>query len=545
MNSLTGRSAKRVLVSAILLITPWTVSAQDSSQPVPSPNPPHEPADLSAVIKSLEQVQAEVKSLHAEMKDLRAQQQSSELRAQELEKQLSVAKVQLAALGAPAPSERNLQADNLSGPAATGASPGTPGTATSSESTSIVDRVSKLEENQQMTDAKLADHNQTKVESGSKYRVRLSGLVLFNLFGNQGTVENIDFPQIATSQNFLYNDHSIGGSLRQSQFELQAFGPTIAGARTSADIQFDFAGGFPLQQNGTTFGIMRLRTGTVRFDWENTSFIGGQDTLFISPLTATTLATIATPALSYSGNLWAWTPQIRLEHSFKVSDSTTVKVQGGLLDPWSGDLPASEYFRTPTWGENSGVPATAARIAVTRQLGSQNVVFGVGGYYSRQDWGFDRSIDSWVGTLDLTIPFGSRIEFTGQFFRGSALGGIGGGIGQSVLWNGSLADPTVRLHALDAVGGWAQLKFRATPKWQFNGAFGQDNPFAGELRQYNGNPIYNDGSYSKNQTFLGNFIYQPRSDLMLSFEYRRIWTYRLDLGPNTANVLNLGLGYKF
>ena len=48
-----------------------------------------------------------------------------------------------------------------------------------------------------MMEGKINDQYQTKVESGSKYRLRLSGLVLLNLFENRGTVDNLDFPELA------------------------------------------------------------------------------------------------------------------------------------------------------------------------------------------------------------------------------------------------------------------------------------------------------------------------------------------------------------
>src|SRR6202040_24309 len=135
------------------------------------------------------------------------------------------------------------------------------------------ERISKIEEYQQVNDARAAEQSQTKVESSSKYRVRLSGIVLFNTYVNRGTVDNEDFPQIATAPGLLSSDGSFGASLRQSQIGLQGFGPTVAGARTSAELHLDFAGGFPDVANGVSFGIVRLRTGTIRFDWEKASVI--------------------------------------------------------------------------------------------------------------------------------------------------------------------------------------------------------------------------------------------------------------------------------
>ena len=39
------------------------------------------------------------------------------------------------------------------------------------------------------------------------------------------------------------------------------------------------------------------------------------------------------------------------------------------------------------------------------------------------------------------MPLGKMVEFSGMFFRGSALGGLGGAIGQDVLFSGSLVSP--------------------------------------------------------------------------------------------------------
>jgi hypothetical protein len=513
-----------VLVLALLFAWPVADYAQEPANSSAASQTSAQTADLGQVLTELQKLHNELSELHAEVDQLRAQQRSSELESAELKKELIAAKAKEAT------------------PDVSTASPISSGP----ENSETADRIARLEENQQMADQKLAVHDQTKVESGSKYRLRLSGILLFNLFGNLGTVDNIDFPQRAEPQQFLFNDHSFGGSVRQSQIDLQAFGPDIGGARTSADLQFDFAGGFPVVPNGASFGIMRLRTGTVRFDWANTSVIGGQDTLFFAPLAPTSIATLATPPLSYSGNLWSWTPQVRIEHTVTLSDSSRLKLQGGILDPWSGDFPATEYTRSPTWGENSGLPAIAARAAWTQKIGPNEFTLGAGGYYSRQDWGFQRSVDSWASLLDVTMPLGNRFEFTGQFYRGRALGGLAGGIGQSVLWNGSLGDPSVAVHGLDTIGGWAQFKYKATSKLQFNSAFGLDNPFAYQLRNFGSNLSAFYGEIdSKNRSGFVNFIYHPRSDLLFSFEYRRLWTFQLDQSSHNANQLNLSMGYIF
>jgi len=184
-------------------------------------------------------------------------------------------------------------------------------------------------------------------------------------------------------------------------------------------------------------------------------------------------------------------------------------------------------------------------VAWTRNINEEKLTLGAGGYYARQEWGYGRGVDSWAGTLDASVPLGKWLEFSGEFFRGRSIGGLGGGIGQSGLWSGPLFDPATEVYGLDAIGGWAQLKYKATAKLQFNGAFGQDNPYAGEMRANGGNTNYYPVPLSKNQSGLVNFIYQPRSDIVFSLEYRRLKTFALDSGANSANVFNLSVGYKF
>jgi hypothetical protein len=288
-----------------------------------------------------------------------------------------------------------------------------------------------------------------------------------------------------------------------------------------------------------------MRTAAVHFDWNDTSIVAGQDYLFFSPLTPTSYASLAIPALSYSGNLWGWTPQVRVEHRFHVSEGSAVTVEAGILQTLSGDIPAFDYERTATWGERSGVPGTASRVAWHRSAFGQNIVAGIGGFYGRQNWGFSRSVDSWAGTADLTVPFGRLVEFTGQFYRGRAVGGLGGGIGQSVLWNGAFFDRNTEVYGLDSVGGWAQIKLKPSVKFELNGAFGEDSPFAATLRQFSANPIYANSLLARNLTSLVNFIYKPRSDLVFSLEYKRLKTFTLDSNANTANSVNLVVGYIF
>ena len=99
----------------------------------------------------------------------------------------------------------------------------------------------------------------------------------------------------------------------------------------------------------------------------------------------------------------------------------------------------------------------------------QDLTVGIGGYYGRQNYGFGRNVDGWAGTTDLTIPLGRYFGLSAEFYRGRAVGGLGGGIGQRVLISGDPADPSTTVRGLDSMGGWVQLKFKP---WKFRGEWG-------------------------------------------------------------------------
>jgi hypothetical protein len=542
-----GWKELRVLVAATsLFLIATLVHGQDAGKSAPSSSPAlarEAGSEIRALTDVVRDLQSQVQTLSSELSELRSEQQRTSQEARALRRELDVAKKETDARG-----DVNLKSEPS--PVPQGYSPPSQiasGAKASSMQGQNRDHTSGSEEDQQLVDGKLNDLYQTKVESGSKYRLRLSGIVLLNMFDNHGAVQNQDYPDVAESpqnQSLNVSPTTFGGTLRQSQIKLQAFGPDFAGARTSGDVEFDFAGGLPSTQNGATMGLVRLRTGTIRLDWANTSVVAGQDHLFFVPLAPTSLATLAVPALSYAGNLWAWTPQVRIEHRIVFSDASSVSLQAGILDSLSGEYPEDSFVRYPTWGEMSGQPAYAARVSLSQRVFRQNLTFGFGGYYGRQNWGFNRNVDGWAGTTDVTLPLGKLFEFTGEFYRGRAVAGLGGGIGQSVLLTGNFSSPATRFRGLDSMGGWAQLKFKPRTNFEINGAIGLDNPFAGELRNFNANSIY-PTSYSRNLSPLVNFIYQLKSDILFSTEYRRLQTNVLDSGPNKANLIHFGLGYIF
>src|SRR5215469_8630245 len=234
------------------------------------------------------------------------------------------------------------------------------------QSGDIADRVRGLEEGQSVIQAQLEQQEQTKVATASKYPLKLTGLILFNTAFNRGNVDNLDVPELALPRPPSAARGAFSATLRQSIVGLEGTGPVLWGARSSANVYADFFGGFPIADFGVTAGLFRLRTGRIRLDWPNTSLIFAQESPFFSPLSPTSLATLGQPALSWAGNLWSWTPQVRIEHARKVSSTSSLQLQAGILDPIDSSLPVNQSLRKPTPGEQSRQPGYSTRVAWTR-----------------------------------------------------------------------------------------------------------------------------------------------------------------------------------
>lgn len=522
--------------AASLFVLSSKIALAQQTAPAPTPAQPQVLAD------SIRELQEQVRELRAAISEIRAESAQYRVENLELRREIQAAKARLGPSSGPAQntfSTRYVAASLSPLPGGNGLTQEQP------PARPIEERLGRLEEESQLQSSKIDEQYQTKVESASKYRVRLSGIALLNLFSNRGTVDNQDVPSIATVPSSFDAKGNFGGTLRQSEIGLEVFGPRLAGARTTGDIQFDLGGGFPSADNGVTSGLFRLRTGTVRMDWSRTSVVGGQDNLFFSPLSPTSFASLIVPAFGYAGNLWAWVPQVRVERRFDLSADSSVTLQGGILDNLTGEAPIFQSQRVPQAGERASQPGYALRVAGSGSVFGQPMTFGLGGYYSRQDWGFNRHVDGWAGTSDWEIPLGQWFGLSGEFYIGDAVGGLGGGIGRSIVLSGLLTDPTTRIRSVDSVGGWSQLKFKPTSRWEFNGAFGLDNARGEDLRTFPVSPSNPDTTPARNRGAFVNFIYRPHSNVVFSGEYRRLRTFQVNGQSPTADQVNLMMGILF
>jgi len=212
------------------------------------------------------------------------------------------------------------------------------------------------------------------------------------------------------------------------------------------------------------------------------------------------------------------------------------------MDPFDGELPNNSFLRQPEAGELSRTPGLAGRQSLDFPIGSQTATIGAGGYFARQNYGSNRIIDAWAATLDWNLPFGEQWALSGELHRGLGLGGMWGAIGTSVVYTTPNSNGYSSVIGVNTVGGWSQLKFKPAQKWEFNGAFGEESPFASDLLR-NGSPTYQ--PVLRNWTTMVNVIDRPRSNLLLSLEYRHLNTVLFTGEKYTAEHINLGVGLAF
>ncbi len=488
---------------------------------------------LGAQATSQESLSQQIQKLTESMARTQAQVEQSQRQLDEMRRELTALQRQLAQSG--------------STPAAA-----TSPSATPSPSAAMAAAIDDLRERQAMQKSQIATHEQTKVESESKYPVKITGLLLLNGFVNTSAVDMAATPTLA-----LPGAGSTGASVRQTVLGLDARGPHLFGARSYADLRVDFDGSS--QSNGTATNysgyynsnttLLRLRTAHAALQWEHTEAYFSLDRPIFSPDTPTSLTAVAVPPLAWSGNLWTWNPQVGVTQDFGFAGSRDVRLQAALIDV--GDAPLSPVISGITGmpastAEQSRWPGVEARVALLgSELKDDGNRIGVGGYFAPHHTSLGHNFDAWAGTLDGRLLLPAHLQLTGSFYRGLALGGLGGGAYKDFAYRADLDSGGFYFRALDDVGGWAQLKEKLNEQIELNATFGLDDVFADELRPYavpGGAMVQN---LARNRTYTGNVIYSPRAYLLFSFEYRHLESFPVIGLPAGSNIIGLGAGYKF
>jgi hypothetical protein len=374
--------------------------------------------------------------------------------------------------------------------------------------------------------AQVQEQAQTKVETSSKFPMKVFGSIVSNTFWNTGEPNWLDIPNIAAPYIAGVPSGSVSSSLRQSRIGAILEGPEVAGMKLNGTLAIDFFGGIPNFQTGQVMGLPRLLYGYVRLDGEKTAVEIGQDHMVLAPKNPTSLMGESFPTLYRSGNLYLRAPQIRAERLLTSGDFGQIRAVGGVVAPIGGDFggPTSSYQFVPPnlAGERSRMPGVQSRLswraAPAGPYEQPAWEFGVSGHYGRERY-TTGIVPSWATAVDFDATAG-RFGLGGEYFVGRNLDAFGGSIAQLAK----------------SQGGFIEGRLAAASRLSFNGGFGTDRPY---------NLIKFPVALSRNTTFFANSIYNFTPEFRAAFEYQRLATKSVVDNPRRNNHFNLTFAYSF
>lgn len=379
-----------------------------------------------------------------------------------------------------------------------------------------LDALKGREPSGEIVQTQLAELAQTKVQSTTRFPLKVFGTIHAHAFSNGGTPNWLDLPNLVAPPGLTPGTFSM--ALRQSRFGFAADGPTIGGVRTSGIVAMDFFGGIPGFQTGQVMGLPRLLVAYARFDGQHAAAEIGQDHTLLAPRDPTSLAGFAFPLLFRSGNLYLRAPQVRIEYSI----APLMRVAGGIMAPVGGDLVDLDYRFVPPalGGERSRRPAVQARVefGTADPEARRRAAIGAAGHY-----GWERRNDGLAKGWGSAVDFGARVDkigVAGEVFAGDNMDAFGAALGLDAR----------------AAGGWAELQLIPTDRVSFNVGAGIDDINDARRAQL---------ARRRNRSVYGNVIFSLTPEVQTSFEYR--WLETLTAGPaeQRNHHFDWVLAYKF
>jgi len=348
-----------------------------------------------------------------------------------------------------------------------------------------------------MLQTQVAELAQTKVESTTRFPVKLFGTVHAGVFANSNNANWLDNPNIVNATPANGHGGTMSASVRQTRIGFAADGPTIGSARTNAVVAMDFFGGIPGFQTGQVMGLPRLLVAFARIEGARWAVEVGQDHVVLAPRDPTSLAALAFPLLFRSGNLYLRAPQVRVERSV----TSRLRAMAGIVAPIGGDLMGEAYVFVPPalGGERSRRPGVQARLAYTTGEASAPRLLDIGlsGHTGWERRGNDL-VKSWATAVD----FAARrdvIGVAGELFVADNADAFGGATG------------------LDApsTGGWSELQLFPSDRVSFTAGLGLDRVSGGRRFTL---------ARGENRSAYGNVIFSLTPEVQASFEYRWLRT---------------------
>lgn len=351
--------------------------------------------------------------------------------------------------------------------------------------------------------AQVEEQARTKVETNSKFPMRIFGTIASNTFANTGEPNWLDIGNVVAVPPAGLPAGSFTSSLRQTRIGALLDGPELGTMRASALVAMDFFGGAPNFQTGQVQPLPRLLYAYMRLENPRTAIQVGHDNMILAPRNPTSLTGLAFPILFRAGNLYLRVPQVRVEQTLAAGSLGEVRAVGGIVAPVAGDFATTAYLFVPPnlAGERSRWPGVQSRVSwrATPAGPYERSAWEVGasGHYSRERHTTGLS-KSWATAFDFDATAG-RVGVGGEFFTGRNLDAFGASLAQIAK----------------SRGGFVEARVAATRRLDFNAGAGTDRLFGG---------VRSTAALLRNDSVFGNAILRLTPEVATSFEYRWLAT---------------------
>ena len=369
-------------------------------------------------------------------------------------------------------------------------------------------------------ESRTAELAQTRVEASQKYPVSLTGMLLFNAFENGKFSGTSQDPAAAA---LTRGPASSGASLRQTVLGLKFSGPDLPrGGKASGSLYMDFFAGTSAPFNN----LLHIRVATLDLAWKNTTISVGQDKPIISPREPTSLAQVGVSPLTAAGNLWDWQPQVRIEQRFALGENSGVRAQAGVYETsesYPGTLPA---FYAGTL--EKARPGYEGRVEFFTGAGNRRLEIAPGFHLSTTHV-LGVSVPSHILSLDWLARPLAMVEFTGEFFHGQNVAGLGAKQGFDIL-------PSDTVSPVHSQGEWGQVALFPASRLSFHIYAGEQHDRATDVAA---------GGVNRNFVYAGNLIYKLAPNVLASLEASQARTQYLGSLLRLNNHYDLALAYLF
>jgi len=334
------------------------------------------------------------------------------------------------------------------------------------------------------------------VSSGAK--LQFYGFARFDASYDTGRITPGNIALYAPSEATVNDDAEWNLTANATRIGMNLYGPDTETMKLTGNIEFDFLSYVGAENNSSP----RLRHGYLKAYWPTNDFsiIAGQTW----DLNGSLIPFVDDPAIMWdAGNIGGRHPQIRFTKGFKSGDKSRVEVAVAAARTIGETNKIVDPVNGIDSGKDAAMPSIQGRLALSTPLlvSGKPATIAVSGHYGQEEWdttasGEHETLDSWSCVLELSLPLSDRLLFASELFTGANLDDYWGGIGQGR--NG--------VTAIRSRGGWAALRYAASPETTLSIGAGMDDPNDDDVLSITGRTLNETQFISVTHRITPNFI---------------------------------------